>query len=460
MKKVSLSVSPASAGQWNNRSLFRLLWPLIVEQILGVTMGVADTVMVSRVGEHAVSGISIVDVISILLINAFTALATGGAVVVSQYIGRKDTRSASLASKQLIYINTFVSLTLMTFTLLLCRPLLRLIYGHLDDNVMRAAQTYFLITAFSFPALAIYNSNAALFRSAGNSRITMLVALLVNILNIGGNALLIYVYDMGVAGAALSTLVSRSVAAVLTMALLLSGHSPSISLKGIFKIKLRFSIIRSILNVGIPSGLENSMFQLGKILVSRIVTHFGTVAIAANAVTNVVNSMSFMPGQAFGMALLTVVGQCVGARDYANAKKYTAKLIKQSYMVMFICCFTILLCRTPLVSLFNLSPDSRTLAKQFLFVYGAFTPFFWPLSFALPNSLKAAGDAKYCMTIAGVSMWVFRVLGAHILAYAAGLGALGVWCSMILDFCFRAVCYTRRWIKGRWMGKTVIVEGK
>jgi putative MATE family efflux protein len=448
------------AVQWNNRSLFRLLWPLIVEQILGVTMGVADTVMVSGVGEHAVSGISIVDVISVLLINAFAALATGGAVVVSQYIGRKDTRGASLASKQLLYINTLVSLTLMAFTLVLCRPLLGLIYGHIDDNVMQAAQTYFLITALSFPAIAIYNSNAALFRSVGNSRITMKVALLVNILNIGGNALLIYVCKIGVAGAALSTLVSRAAAAVLTTALLLTGHSPAISLKGIFKIRLHFSTIRSILNVGIPSGLENSMFQLGKILVSRIVTHFGTVAIAANAVTSVVNSMSFMPGQAFGMALLTVVGQCAGARDYENAKKYTARLIKQSYLVMFICCYTILFCRSPLISLFNLSPDARALAKQFLFVYGAFTPFFWPLSFALPNSLKASGDAKYCMTIAIISMWVFRVLGAHILAYGIGIGALGVWCSMILDFCFRAFCYSRRWKKGRWMEKTVIVENQ
>jgi putative MATE family efflux protein len=412
--------------------------------------------MVSGVGEYAVSGISIVDVISVLLINAFAALATGGAVVVSQYIGRRDTRSASLASKQLVYINTIVSLTLMTATLAFCRPLLSLIYGHIAADVMQAAQTYFLITALSFPSLAIYNSNAALFRSAGNSRVTMMVALLVNILNIGGNALLIYVCKIGVAGAALSTLASRTAAACLTMGLLMSGRLPSISLKGIFKIKFHFSMIRSILNVGIPSGLENSMFQLGKILVSRIVTHFGTVAIAANAVTNVVNSISFMPGQAFGMALLTVVGQCVGARDYVHARKYTAKLIRQSYVVMFICCYFILFCREPLVGLFNLSSDAHALAKQFLFVYTAFTPFLWSLSFALPNALKAAGDAKYCMTIASISMWVIRVLGAHILAYGIGLGALGIWCSMILDFSFRAFCYTRRWLKGRWTGKTVI----
>ncbi|MDR0390120.1 MAG: MATE family efflux transporter [Spirochaetaceae bacterium] len=446
------------ADQWNNRNLFRLLWPLIVEQILGVTMGVADTVMVSGIGEYAVSGISIVDVISILLINTFIALATGGAVVVSQYIGRRDTQGAALASKQLIYINAFFSLTLMALSLVFCRPLLRLIYGHIAADVMQAAQTYFLITALSFPFLAIYNSNAALFRSVGNSRITMKVALLVNILNIGGNALLIYVFKIGVAGAALSTLISRCAAAVLTMTILMRGHSPSISLTGIFTIKLRFSMVRSILNVGIPSGLENSMFQLGKILVSRIVTHFGTAAMAANAVTNVVNSMSFMPGQAFGMALLTVVGQCVGARDYENAKKYTAKLIRQSYVVMFVCCYGIFFCRQPLISLFNLSAEAGGMAMQFLFVYGVFTPFFWPLSFALPNALKAAGDAKYCMTIASISMWACRVLGAHILAYGVGLGALGIWWSMILDFSFRAFCYTRRWRGGRWMGKTVIVE--
>jgi putative MATE family efflux protein len=323
---------------------------------------------------------------------------------------------------------------------------------------MESARTYFFITALSYPALAVYNSTAALFRSIGNSRVTMKVALLVNILNIGGNALLIYVFKTGVAGAALSTLISRSAAAALTMTLLIRGHAPAISLKGIFKFRLHFSIIRSILNVGIPSGLESSMFQVGKILVSRVITHFGTTAIAANAVTGVVNSMSFMPGQAFGMALLTVVGQCVGARDYQSAKRYAARLIKQTYIVMFVCCYGVLAGREVLVSLFQLSPEAHDLAKQFIVIYSAFTPFFWPLSFALPNALKASGDAKYCMSISIISMWLLRVCGAYVLAYVIGIGAIGAWCSMILDFCFRAVCYTLRWRRGRWMGKSVIAE--
>jgi putative MATE family efflux protein len=346
----------------------------------------------------------------------------------------------------------------MVLTLLFSRPLLALIYGHIERPVMEAARTYFFITALSYPALAVYSSTAALFRSIGNSRITMKVALLVNVLNIGGNALLIYVFNMGVAGAALSTLVSRIAAAVLTMILLMSGHSPAISLRGVFKVRVRFSIIRSILNVGIPSGLESSMFQVGKILVSRVITHFGTTAIAANAVTGVVNSMSFMPGQAFGMALITVVGQCVGAGEYQNAKRYAARLIKQSYIIMFVCCYGILAGREFLVSFFHLSPEAHELAKQFIFVYGAFTPLCWPLAFILPNALKAAGDAKYSMYISIISMWLLRVCGAYILAYVVGIGAIGAWWSMILDFCFRAVCFTRRWRRGSWMGKTVITE--
>ncbi|MDR2785387.1 MAG: polysaccharide biosynthesis C-terminal domain-containing protein, partial [Treponema sp.] len=272
------------ARQWTNRALLRLIWPLVIEQILAVTMGLADTIMVATVGEHAVSGVSLVDAINQLLIIAFGALATGGAVVVSQYMGRRRLKSARLASRQLVYVNTVVSVVIMAFALCLRRASLALIYGAAEPDVMRAAETYFLLSALSYPFLALYNSAASLYRATGNSRVPMLTALLVNVINIGGNALFIFRFHWGVAGAGLATLICRITAAAVLMVLLMWSRNGAVSLSGIFDIHIRPDMIRSILRVGIPGCLENSMFQIGKIMVSRIFTSFGTAAIAANAI--------------------------------------------------------------------------------------------------------------------------------------------------------------------------------
>lgn len=442
--------------QWNNSTLFRLIWPLLVEQILGVTIGLADMIMVATVGEYAVSGVSLVEAINILLVMAFGALATGGSVVVGQYLGRGDRKSASHGAKQLIYVSTAVACIVMGITLVLYRPLLQVIYGNIAPDVMAAAQTYFWLTAFGYPFLALYNAGAALFRSTGNSRVTMSVAFMVNILNIGGNGILIFGFHLGITGAAIATLVSRIAAAAVLMFLLLSRKSASISLKGLFKIKIEPSMIRSILNVGIPSGLENSMFQLGKILVSRIFTTFGTSAIAANAVAGVINSFSFMPGSAFALAILTVVSQCLGAQDYEAARYFTAQLIKMTYGVMIFANLMILIFMNPILAFFNLSAEAVEFSKTFLWVHCIASPLTWPLSFALPNALRAAGDARYCMIIAVISMWTIRVSASYLLAYPLGLGPISVWYAMVGDFCLRSTCYVWRWISGRWKNKRVI----
>ncbi|MDR0721447.1 MAG: MATE family efflux transporter [Treponema sp.] len=446
------------AERWNNQALFRLVWPLVIEQILGVTIGIADTVMVATIGEYAVSGVSLVDAINTLLIIAFGALATGGAVVVSHYIGRQDMKTAGRASKQLMYVNTSMALIIMGFALVWRGPLLQSIYGHITPEVMQAAETYFLLSALSYPFLAIYNAAASIFRSIGNSRVTMLVALLVNLLNVAGNGIFIYGFHLGVAGAAIATLISRMVAAtVLTLMLIVDRRIP-LSLAGIEKITLEPVLIRSILQVGIPSGLESSLFQIGKILVSRIFTSFGTAAIAANAIAGVVNSVSFMPANAFAMAILTIVGQCVGAADYGSARSNTAKLLKLTYASVF--CFSVLtfMFMDPILGIFQLSPEAHALAKGFLYIHCIVAPVSWPASFTLPNALRAAGDARYCMVVASLSMWLIRVSAAYILAYPLGLGALGVWYAMVLDWCVRGICYAWRWKHGRWQGKRVLAS--
>jgi putative MATE family efflux protein len=419
-------------------------------------MGAADTVMMSSVGEHAVSAVNIVDNINNLLIIVFGALCTGGAVVVSQYIGRRDPASSRLASRQLVYTAVAASLGIMVVALIFRKPMLWLFYGALSNDVRSAAEVYLLVTSLSYPSLALYNANAALFRATGNSKVTMRIALLVNIMNIGGNAFCIYVLKIGVLGAALSTLVGRTTAAVITTVMLVhEKHSP-ISLTGILKVKFIRSMLHSILNVGVPSGLESSMFQLGRLLTQRVFPIFGTGAIAANAIASVINSFSFMPGMACGMALLTIVGQCVGAGDYAEAKKQCAKLIKLAYFIMFVISGAIFIFMDPLASLFNLSPDAHELAKSFLRIHCISMVIGWPVSFALPNALRAAGDARFCMIVASISMWTVRVSLAYLLVYVAGIGPIGVWLAMGGDFLVRGSCYTWRWLSGRWQTKKVI----
>jgi putative MATE family efflux protein len=446
---------------WNGKALLSLIWPLVIEQVLQVTMGAADTIMISLVGEHAVSGVNVVDNINNLLIIAFGAMCQGGAVVVSQYIGRKDTANAGTAAKQLIYIVSLIAVGMTLFALVFRRPLISVIYGSMESNVMDAALIYLFLTCLSFPALGIYNANAALFRAVGNSRITMLIALMVNVINVGGNAFFILVCGMGVWGVGLSTLLCRAAAAVVTTVLLFKGHGRPLSIAGLFgsrakPIRLSRSMIRNILNVGIPSGLESSMFQVGRLLTQRILPVFGTAAQAGNAIASVINSFSFMPGMAFGMTLVTVVGQCVGAGDYFAAKKLTARIMKLCYVVLIVMSGSILLFLEPLIGLFNLSPQAAAYAREFLEIHCISMMIGWPISFALPNALRAAGDAKYVMWVATISMWTVRVSLAYVLSYAAGLGPIGVWLAMGADFISRGSFYTYRWLRGKWQSKKVI----
>jgi putative MATE family efflux protein len=432
------------------------MWPLVVEQLLSVTMGVADTVMVSSVGEFAVSGVSIVDTINFLLITTFTALATGGAVVTSQYIGRGDRENTSSSARQLIYISLFTSVLMMIFSLIMHSPLLRIIYGNIEPDVSRAARIYFIITALSYPFLALYSAASALFRSMGNSRITMLVALLVNILNVAGNALFIYGMNMGVGGAALSTLIGRFIAAFILLYVLTRGKKKMIDLSRITKFTIDTAMLKRILNIGIPSGLEASMFQVGKILIMRIFTFFGTTAIAANAVTATINSLGFMPGNAFGMGLLIIAGQCIGAGDYKGVKRYTKKIIIFSYIFYFIVNINVMIFKNPIIGIFHLSGEAHKLCASFINVHCITSTLFWCMSFVLPSVLKAAGDARFIMITAACTMWIVRVSAAFVMAFTLGLGPVAAYIAMGADFLFRGIIFSFRWKGGRWMSKHVI----
>ena len=448
--------------RWNNRALFSLIWPLIIEQLLAMTMGVVATVMVSSVGEFAVSGVNIIDNINNLFIVAFIALSTGGAVVVSQYIGRQDSANSSLASKQLLYIVMIVSIVISGIALLFREPVIRIIYGSLEADVMDAAMTFFFFSALSYPMLALYSVCAALFRSTGNSQTPMRVSLLMNILHIAGNFVFLYALHMGVAAVALSMLISRTVAAAIIFAMLVTDSRLPISLSGLLKIRLVPSMIRRILNIGVPTGLEQSMFMFGRLLTQRVFPFFGTGIIAANAVASVITSVSFMTGNAFGIAILTVVGQCIGAGDIAAAKREAVKILKLSWIMIFVISGLTLIFRDFLTGLFNLSPDAQASANLFLGVHSITLMVGWTFSFSLPNALRAAGDARYVMMVASVSMWTVRVTAAYLLSFGIpplgidGIGPLGVWLAMAGDFVVRGLFYLHRWRSGRWQKMKVI----
>jgi putative MATE family efflux protein len=435
---------------WNGPALWRLLWPLIVEQILALTMGVADTIMVSFVGEAAVSGVSLVDAISQLLIIAFTSLCTGGSVVVSQYLGRRDSKNASASARQLLYVSLITALGISIPALVFNRSLLLLIYGRLDADVLDAAVIYFYISALSYLSLAVYNAGAALFRCMGNSRLPMLITALVNAINIGGNAFFIYVLRWGVAGAAISTFISRTLAAVILMALLIRGRHLIVNLAGITKVKFDKRILHSILRIGIPSGVEGSLFQVGKLLVSRIAASFGTSAVAANAITGTINSFSISPGNAFGIALVTIVGQCVGAKEFDNARFFNRRLLTMTYGLMVVLSIATMIFIDPVISLFHLSAESHAYTRSFLGVLCVMIMIAWPSAFTLPNSLRAAGDAKYVMYVAIISMWTIRVAGAYLCCYIFGFGPIGIWYAWTADWVLRSICFHIRWHGGKW----------
>lgn len=434
---------------FTTKYLYKLIIPLIIEQILAVTVGMADTMMVSSVGEAAVSGVSLVDMINVLIINIFAALATGGAVVSSQFLGQKNNKQACESGNQLIIVTFIISLSITVIILIAKRQLLRLFFGSIDNTVMDSCITYITITTLSYPFLAVYNSCAALFRSMGNSKISMYISFLMNTINIVGNAICIFGFNMGVAGVALPSLISRGIAAII-MVILLFNKKNIIHIDRQLKIHFNKQMIFKILNIGIPNSIENSLFQLGRVLVVSIISGFGTVQIAANAVANNIDALGCIPGQALSLAMVTVVGQCIGAGDYEQSKYYTKKLLKINYAIMSTLNICILIFLPYILNIYNLSEQTLSLATILILIHDGCAIFMWPAAFTLPNALRAANDVKFTMVVSIFSMVTFRIVFSYILGIGFGLGAIGVWIAMVIDWLFRIICFVTRFISGKW----------
>ena len=434
---------------FSNADLCKLIVPLIIDQFLQAFVGLADSIMVASVGEAAVSGVSLIDTIMVLILNIFTALATGGAVIAGQFLGKKRDEMACKSTNQLISFTLKASLVVMLLCYLGRNFITHVVFGKIEADVMYNCNVYMMIVFASIPMTALYNAGAAIYRAMGNSAVAMKISMLMNAINLGGNALLIFVFHRGVEGVAIPTLVSRTVACVIMM-FLMNNQKHTLHLYHPFSFKTDWGLLKKILYIGVPNGLENSMFQLGKILVLSIVTSFGTASIAANAVSNNVATFAVLPGMSVGFGILTVGAQCVGAGDYEQVRYYTKKLMKIVYVSLFAANILVVLAVPYIIKIYGLSAEASHYAHKILIYHSICAVTIWPLSFSLPNTLRAAADVTYTMILSIISMWIFRIGFSVVLGVYCHMGVFGVWVAMTIDWLFRAVCFSIRYLRGKW----------
>lgn len=440
---------------FSNKALKKLILPLIIEQILIMAVGVADTVMVSYAGEVAISGVGLVDMFNNLIITVLAAIDAGGAIIVSQYIGNKDRKNANKASSQLLTITIVIATVIMLGCLVFHRILLSTFFGAIEMDVMKAATTYFLISAISFPFLGVYNSAAALYRSMEKTRTTMYVSILMNIINVVGNYIGVFILHAGVAGVAVPTLISRIVVAIIMFALSLnSSNLVYVKIKNVFA--WNQEMISRILKIAVPNGIENGLFTLGRVLVTSIVALFGTSQIAANSVAGSIDQIAVVVVNAINLGIVVVVGQCIGANDYEQAKYYIKKLMKISYIVTGIIGSAVILLLPWILNLYSLSSEARNLTFILVIMHNIMATALHPTAFVLPNGLRAAGDVKFSMVVGIVSMILFRLGAAVLFGIIFNLGIIGVWIAMGSDWLCRSVCFVIRFIKGKWRQFKVI----
>ena len=440
---------------YNNTALRKLLFPIIVEQLLSSLMGTADTMMVSNIGSAAISAVSLVDSINILVIQALAALAAGGAILCAQYLGSHNQKEANQAARQVLFVMVFLSTALSAFCLIFRDPLLGLIFGKVEADVMSNSKIYFFLTLLSFPFIGLYDAGASIMRSQNNSRNPMLISVISNFLNIGGNAILIFVFGLGVKGAALSTLVSRIFCAVVVILQLRNDQAP-ICITNYFSIRPDWTLIKKILFIGIPSGIENSMFQFGKLAIQSTVSTLGTVAIAAQAMTNILENLNGIAAIGIGIGLMTVVGQCLGAGRQDEAVYYVKKLSWLAEAVVITSCLLVFILTKPITILAGMEPASARLCLSMITFITIVKPISWVMSFIPGYGMRAAGDVKFSMITSCCTMWLCRVSLCIYLCRVWGFGPIAVWIGMFSDWTLRAIIFGIRFHSGKWLNHHVI----
>lgn len=440
---------------FNDKDLWKLMIPVILEQLLATFMGMMDTMMVSRVGSAAISAVSLVDSINVLFIQVFAALATGGTILCSQYLGAGNRKFSNRAAEQVTLSTLVISTAIMIFGLVTHKWLLRVIFGSVEAEVMADSQVYFLITIVSYPFFALAQAGSAFYRAAGNSRFPMIVSVEANVLNIIGNAILIFGFDMGVAGAAYATTASRIFNFVVIFVALRKEGQP-ITVRNYRKIRPDWGMIGRVLAVGIPSGIENGMFQFGKLAIQSSVSTLGTTAIAAQAMTAILEALNGIGGMGIGIAMMTVVGQAIGANRKEEAKYYICRMTWFGEIVVLISCGVVWL-MTPLVTMLGgMDPAAAAECKFMMNWITVVKPVVWVLAFLPAYGMRAAGDVRFSMIMSSCTMWFCRVVLATVLIRVFGFGPIAVWIGMFADWTLRGILYMIRYFSGKWMSHNLV----
>ena len=440
---------------FSNTDLRMLLIPLVIEQLLNSLMGMTDSLMVSNVGSAAISAVSLVDSINNLVIQVFSAMATGGTIICSQYLGRGDEKSCNKAARQVVLAMLVISSTLMIICIGSMRWLLSTIFGKVEADVMANAMSYFFITVLSYPFLALFNAGSAFYRASGDSKFPMKIAIIANVFNIVGNTIFIFGLHMGVAGAALSTLLSRIFCTVVVFYFLHKPKQP-IVIRDYLKIRPDFPLIGKVLAIGVPAGIENGMFQFGKLAIQSTVSALGTVAIAAQAMTNILESVNGIVGIGIGIGLMTVVGQCMGAGRKEEAKYYIVKLTAYAEVGIILSCLLVFALTKPVTLLGGMEAESARMCFEMMIAITIVKPICWVLSFIPAYGMRAAGDVKFSMVVATLTMWLCRVALAVYLCRVWGFGPIAVWIGMFADWTVRSIIFTTRFLSGKWAEKQIV----
>lgn len=435
---------------FNNRTLFLLLLPIIIEQFLNSLMGMVDTIMVSTVGSAAISAVSLVDSINNLVIQIFSAMAAGATIICSQYIGSGNQKESNRAAEQVVFTVFVISLSITVFCIWGGKRLLQLIFGTVENSVMENSLVYFMITVISYPFLALFSAGAAFYRASGNSKFPTKVSVVSNVINVTGNALFIYGFKWGVAGAALATLLSRVFCTVVIFYCLRKPRQ-TLVIKNYLKIRPDIPLILAIMAIGVPSGIENGMFQFGKLAVQSTVSTMGTIAMAAQAMTNIFENVNGIFGNSVGIGLMTVVGQCIGADRKEEAKYYIVKLMCIAGIGTLVSCLLVLAITKPVTWLAGMEAEAAQMCFELVVAMTIIKPLVWVGAFGLPYGLRAAGDVKFSMIVSVSIMWGCRVALGIFLVRVFHMGFMAMWIGMFADWIVRAIIFTTRFINGKWL---------
>lgn len=440
---------------FSNKDLRNMIVPLFFEQLLVMLVGIMDTFIVSYAGEAAVSGVSLVNSFNTIFIYLFTALASGGAVVISQYIGSQDKKNSILSSSQLLMFSTIFSCVLSLVVLFFQRPILVSLFGRVDKEVMDACMTYLRISAYSYPFIAMYNAGAALYRSMAKTKTTMNISLASNLINVIGNYIGVFVFHAGVAGVAVPSLLARAFSAIAITILCFNRQLVTYySKEDIFT--WNGAMLKRILKIAVPNGIENGIFQFVKVALSSVVALFGTYQIAANGIAQSIWSLAALMGVALGPVYITVIGQCMGKGDTAQAKYYFKKLNRMALVLSLIWNVLIFFITLGWMKFYQVSEETIQMVIYLVAIHNFFNAFIYPFSGPLSNGLRAAGDVKFTMVVSIASTVLGRFIFSLLFAIYFNLGVIGIALAMCLDWSVRAVIFYLRYRSDKWMKYKVI----